>query len=84
MPKRVDATGLPYTPCQTTWIFRNLQFSSQTHFLWSALLTTVCIVAVPLASSAAEGNAPAPKPGPKIYKYLKGGTPSFSDVPPDI
>jgi len=38
------------------------------------------VVAAPPASAAVE--APSSKPGPKIYKYLKGGTPSFSDVPP--
>jgi hypothetical protein len=40
------------------------------------------LAVTPPASSAAAGDARAPKPGPKIYKYLKGGTPSFSDVPP--
>ncbi|MES2948003.1 MAG: lytic transglycosylase domain-containing protein [Pseudomonadota bacterium] len=34
------------------------------------------------AQNAASGSADTKKTGPKIYKYLKGGVPSFSDVPP--
>lgn len=59
-----------------------MYFLPQPRSLWSALLTALCLAVAPPASSAAAGDAPAPKPGPKIYKYLKGGTPSFSDVPP--
>lgn len=44
------------------------------------MLTALYLAAAPPA--AAEGEIPAPKPGPRIYKYLKGGTASFSDVPP--
>jgi soluble lytic murein transglycosylase-like protein len=38
--------------------------------------------ALAFADSTAVGNADARKSGVKIYKYLQGGTPSFSDVPP--
>lgn len=67
-------------PRQPIWIFRNLQFSALPRYPYSALLTALCLAVLPTTSSAAEGEAP--KPGPRIYKYLKGGTPSFSDVPP--
>jgi soluble lytic murein transglycosylase-like protein len=55
--------------------------------LWLARCVLVVGVAVcPLAGSAAEGiapgNADAKKPGARIYKYIQGGTTSFSDVPP--
>ena len=44
------------------------------------------IAASSLAAIAAESNAPgnadAKKPGARIYKYIQGGTISFSDVPP--
>lgn len=57
-----------------------MQFSPHPRSLWSVLLIALSWAAAPPASSAAEGETP--KPGPRIYKYLKGGTPSFSDVPP--
>ncbi len=57
-----------------------MQPSPPPRFLRSVFLAAVCLVAAPVASAAEE--APASKPRPKIYKYLKGGTPSFSDVPP--
>ena len=38
--------------------------------------------AAQMVCATAEGEAPAKKSGPRIYKYLNGGTPSFSDVPP--
>ncbi len=57
-----------------------MQLSSHPRALWSVLLTAICFVAA--HSVYAAGEAPAPKPGNRIYKYLKGGTPSFSDVPP--
>lgn len=51
---------------------------------WHAML--LCAVACPLLGVAAESNDPVhadgKKPGTRIYKYLKGGTPSFSDIPP--
>ena len=59
-----------------------MQFLLHPRSLTSALLALLCMVAAPLASAVAEGEAPAKKSGTKIYKYLKGGTPSFSDVPP--
>lgn len=46
------------------------------------LLSLLITAATSLACAAAEGDTPAKKSGPRIYKYLKGGTPSFSDVPP--
>ena len=46
------------------------------------MLTVLWVVAASPAIAATEGAAPAKKSGAKIYKYLKGGTPSFSDVPP--
>lgn len=57
-----------------------MQFSSRLRCLRSALFTVVCLAVVPPASAAPEAEGPAKKP--RIYKYLKGGTPSFSDVPP--
>ena len=48
----------------------------------SAWLMLVCLTTAATAAAATEGAAPTQKPGPRIYKYLKGGTPSFSDVPP--
>jgi soluble lytic murein transglycosylase-like protein len=45
-----------------------------------ALITFIATTA--LLAGAAEGDAPAKRTGPRVYKYLKGGTPSFSDVPP--
>ena len=44
------------------------------------MLTALCLNAA--QSTSAANEAPEPKPGPRIYKFLKGGTPSFSDVPP--
>ena len=48
----------------------------------SAGLTMLCMAATTLAcaTTVADGDGTTKKP--KIYKYLKGGTPSFSDVPP--
>nr|WP_295775149.1 lytic transglycosylase domain-containing protein [Rhodoferax sp.] len=45
-------------------------------------LSLLMAAATSLACAAIEGEALAKKSGPRIYKYLKGGTPSFSDVPP--
>ena len=42
----------------------------------------VCGPALATTESGAAGNTGANKSGSKIYKYLQGGTPSFSDVPP--
>lgn len=40
-------------------------------------------IAVTLLAHATQRAAPAQKhDGPRVYRYLKGGTPSFSDVPP--
>ena len=39
-------------------------------------------VAVGAGANGNSGTADASKPGTRIYKYLKGGTTSFSDVPP--
>lgn len=55
--------------------------------LWLARWAMVLGVAVcPLSGIAAESNTPGnmddKKPGTRIYKYIKGGTTSFSDVPP--
>ena len=60
--------------------FHSLQPSTHLRPLGRTLFTVLCLTAAHSASAANE--APAPKPGPRIYKYLKGGTPSFSDVPP--
>ena len=46
------------------------------------LLAAISIAITPFAGATTDGSQPATKPGPRIYKYLKGGTPSFSDVPP--
>ncbi len=49
-----------------------------------ALLLAIVAGLAPLAQAAA-GDAPvanAPSTSPKIYKYMRGGTVSFSDVPP--
>jgi soluble lytic murein transglycosylase-like protein len=46
------------------------------------VLGVLALSATLLASAAAQSDTPANKPGPRVYKYLKGGTPSFSDVPP--
>jgi soluble lytic murein transglycosylase-like protein len=35
-----------------------------------------------LCATAPTGATEATPSGPRIYKYLKGGTPSFSDIPP--
>lgn len=59
---------------------RSLQHSPYARALQRTLLTALCLAAAQPAS--ATGDAPAPQAGPKIYKYLKGGTPAFSDVPP--
>jgi soluble lytic murein transglycosylase-like protein len=58
-----------------------LQLPTHQRPLRGALLTALCVAIAPLAT-AAQADAPPTKPGPRIYKYLKGGTPSFSDVPP--
>jgi soluble lytic murein transglycosylase-like protein len=42
------------------------------------LALTVALVASPLAQATAE----TPRTGPRIYKSLQGGTPTFSDIPP--
>ena len=57
-----------------------MQPSPYLRALIRALLTALCLIAAQSASAANE--APAHKSSPRIYKYLKGGTPSFSDVPP--
>ena len=49
---------------------------------YKLVLGLLIAAATPLAGAATEGDAAPKKSGPKIYKYLKGGTPSFSDVPP--
>jgi soluble lytic murein transglycosylase-like protein len=35
-----------------------------------------------LASPLAQATAETPRAGPRIYKSLQGGTPTFSDIPP--
>ncbi len=42
----------------------------------------VCGVALANTESVTAGDTKARSSGPKIYKYLQNGTPSFSDVPP--
>ena len=49
--------------------------------LW-LLGVAVCSPALATSASDAAANPDGKKPGGKIYKYLQGGTPSFSDVPP--
>jgi soluble lytic murein transglycosylase-like protein len=46
------------------------------------LSIAVCGTALAASANDAAGNPDAKKSGAKIYKYLQGGTPSFSDVPP--
>lgn len=49
--------------------------------LW-LLGVVVCGPALATNGSDATTNTDGKKPSAKIYKYLQGGTPSFSDVPP--
>lgn len=49
--------------------------------LW-LLGAAACGPALATSASDAAANPDGKKPGAKIYKYLQGGTPSFSDVPP--
>ncbi len=46
------------------------------------LCLAVCYPALATTDGGASGNTDAKKSGTRIYKYLQGGTPSFSDVPP--
>ena len=52
---------------------------------WSAALVmlvgSICAVA-PAAENDSTGHTEVKKSGPKVYKYIKGGVISFSDVPP--
>ena len=53
--------------------------------LAASILRTLLLagfLGVTLGATATTGSGDAPKSGTRIYKYLKGGTPSFSDVPP--
>jgi soluble lytic murein transglycosylase-like protein len=49
--------------------------------LW-LLGLVVCGPALATTAGDAAANTDAKKPNARIYKYLQGGTPSFSDVPP--
>ena len=71
------------TPRRDLMTEHHLRSHHQHHRLVRILAIGALIVAtVAQVCAAAEGEAPAKKSGPRIYKYLKGGTPSFSDVPP--
>ncbi len=57
-------------------------FSRYNHAILWLLCIAVCGPALATSASNATANTDSKKSNAKIYKYLQGGTPSFSDVPP--